>query len=238
MGTNGILCCSLCCRNDFEIKCSLNPSINMFPPKSEGFKPKWEDYFEENEDKQKNTTETEGIKEQEIKKIDENIENLLTEKNEQNNVSIDNNINNNINNNEEEDKIYDFNHYPNKDEEVRNSLISEQQNFVDDENDNSQQNQDEDNINNINIEQQINKNENIENENEKDGNQSQGGNFENYSNTENTDNNDQERNQNNIQNNNQFENSEVVNSIADLMQSSQNQNTGFIAKKSESQIVL
>ena len=209
----------------------------MFPPKSEGFKPKWEDYFEENEDKQKNTTETEGIKEQEIKKIDENIENLLTEKNEQNNVSIDNNINNNINN-EEEDKIYDFNHYPNKDEEVRNSLISEQQNFVDDENDNSQQNQDEDNINNINIEQQINKNENIENENEKDGNQSQGGNFENYSNTENTDNNDQERNQNNIQNNNQFENSEVVNSIADLMQSSQNQNTGFIAKKSDSQIVL
>ena len=133
MGTNGILCCSLCCRNDFEIKCSLNPSINMFPPKSEGFKPKWEDYFGENEDKQKNTTETEGIKEQEIKKIDENIENLLTEKNEQNNVSIDNNINNNINNNEEEDKIYDFNHYPNKDEEVRNSLISEQQNFVDDE---------------------------------------------------------------------------------------------------------
>jgi hypothetical protein len=237
MGTNGILCCSLCCRNDFEIKCSLNPSINMFPPKSEGFKPKWEDYFEENEDKQKNTTETEGIKEQEIKKIDENIENLLTEKNEQNNVSIDNNINNNINN-EEEDKIYDFNHYPNKDEEVRNSLISEQQNFVDDENDNSQQNQDEDNINNINFEQQINKNENIENENEKDGNQSQGGNFENYSNTENTDNNDQERNQNNIQNNNQFENSEVVNSIADLMQSSQNQNTGFIAKKSDSQIVL
>ena len=209
----------------------------MFPPKSEGFKPKWEDYFEENEDKQKNTTETEGIKEQEIKKIDENIENLLTEKNEQNNVSIDNNINNNINN-EEEDKIYDFNHYPNKDEEVRNSLISEQQNFVDDENDNSQQNQDEDNINNINFEQQINKNENIENENEKDGNQSQGGNFENYSNTENTDNNDQERNQNNIQNNNQFENSEVVNSIADLMQSSQNQNTGFIAKKSDSQIVL
>ena len=237
MGTNGILCCSLCCRNDFEIKCSLNPSINMFPPKSEGFKPKWEDYFEENEDKQKNTTETEGIKEQEIKKIDENIENLLTEKNEQNNVSIDNNINNNINN-EEEDKIYDFNHYPNKDEEVRNSLISEQQNFIDDENDNSQQNQDEDNINNINFEQQINKNENIENENEKDGNQSQGGNFENYSNTENTDNNDQERNQNNIQNNNQFENSEVVNSIADLMQSSQNQNTGFIAKKSDSQIVL
>ena len=237
MGTNGILCCSLCCRNDFEIKCSLNPSINMFPPKSEGFKPKWEDYFEENEDKQKNTTETEGIKEQEIKKIDENIENLLTEKNEQNNVSIDNNINNNINN-EEEDKIYDFNHCPNKDEEVRNSLISEQQNFVDDDNDNSQQNQDEDNINNINIEQQINKNENIENENEKDGNQSQGGNFENYSNTENTDNNDQERNQNNIQNNNQFENSEVVNSIADLMQSSQNQNTGFIAKKSDSQIVL
>ena len=237
MGTNGILCCSLCCRNDFEIKCSLNPSINMFPPKSEGFKPKWEDYFEENEDKQKNTTETEGIKEQEIKKIDENIENLLTEKNEQNNVSIDNNINNNINN-EEEDKIYDFNHYPNKDEEVRNSLISEQQNFVDDDNDNSQQNQDEDNINNINIEQQINKNENIENENEKDDNQSQGGNFENYSNTENTDNNDQERNQNNIQNNNQFENSEVVNSIADLMQSSQNQNTGFIAKKSDSQIVL
>ena len=210
----------------------------MFPPKSEGFKPKWEDYFEENEDKQKNTTETEGIKEQEIKKIDENIENLLTEKNEQNNVSIDNNINNNINNNEEEDKKYDFNHYPNKDEEVRNSLISEQQNFVDDDNDNSQQNQDEDNINNINIEQQINKNENIENENEKDGNQSQGGNFENYSNTENTDNNDQERNQNNIQNNNQFENSEVVNSIADLMQSSQNQNTGFIAKKSDSQIVL
>ena len=209
----------------------------MFPPKSEGFKPKWEDYFEENEDKQKNTTETEGIKEQEIKKIDENIENLLTEKNEQNNVSIDNNISNNINN-EEEDKIYDFNHYPNKDEEVRNSLISEQQNFVDDENDNSQQNQDEDNINNINFEQQINKNENIENENEKDGNQSQGGNFENYSNTENTDNNDQERNQNNIQNNNQFENSEVVNSIADLMQSSQNQNTGFIAKKSDSQIVL
>ena len=209
----------------------------MFPPKSEGFKPKWEDYFEENEDKQKNTTETEGIKEQEIKKIDENIENLLTEKNDQNNVSIDNNINNNINN-EEEDKIYDFNHYPNKDEEVRNSLISEQQNFVDDENDNSQQNQDEDNINNINFEQQINKNENIENENEKDGNQSQGGNFENYSNTENTDNNDQERNQNNIQNNNQFENSEVVNSIADLMQSSQNQNTGFIAKKSDSQIVL
>ena len=237
MGTNGILCCSLCCRNDFEIKCSLNPSINVFPPKSEGFKPKWEDYFEENEDKQKNTTETEGIKEQEIKKIDENIENLLTEKNEQNNVSIDNNISNNINN-EEEDKIYDFNHYPNKDEEVRNSLISEQQNFVDDENDNSQQNQDEDNINNINFEQQINKNENIENENEKDGNQSQGGNFENYSNTENTDNNDQERNQNNIQNNNQFENSEVVNSIADLMQSSQNQNTGFIAKKSDSQIVL
>jgi hypothetical protein len=237
MGTNGILCCSLCCRNDFEIKCSLNPSINMFPPKSEGFKPKWEDYFEENEDKQKNTTETEGIKEQEIKKIDENIENLLTEKNEQNNVSIDNNINNNINN-EEEDKIYDFNHCPNKDEEVRNSLISEQQNFVDDDNDNSQQNQDEDNINNINFEQQINKNENIENENEKDGNQSQGGNFENYSNTENTDNNDQERNQNNIQNNNQFENSEVVNSIADLMQSSQNQNTGFIAKKSDSQIVL
>jgi len=237
MGTNGILCCSLCCRNDFEIKCSLNPSINMFPPKSEGFKPKWEDYFGENEDKQKNTTETEGIKEQEIKKIDENIENLLTEKNEQNNVSIDNNINNNINN-EEEDKIYDFNHYPNKDEEVRNSLISEQQNFVDDDNDNSQQNQDEDNINNINFEQQINKNENIENENEKDGNQSQGGNFENYSNTENTDNNDQERNQNNIQNNNQFENSEVVNSIADLMQSSQNQNTGFIAKKSDSQIVL
>ena len=209
----------------------------MFPPKSEAFKPKWEDYFEENEDKQKNTTETEGIKEQEIKKIDENIENLLTEKNEQNNVSIDNNINNNINN-EEEDKIYDFNHYPNKDEEVRNSLISEQQNFIDDENDNSQQNQDEDNINNINFEQQINKNENIENENEKDGNQSQGGNFENYSNTENTDNNDQERNQNNIQNNNQFENSEVVNSIADLMQSSQNQNTGFIAKKSDSQIVL
>ena len=206
----------------------------MFPPRSEGFKPKWEDYFEENEDKQKNTTETEGIKEQEIKKIDENIENLLTEKNEQNNVSIDNN---NINN-EEEDKIYDFNHYPNKDEEVRNSLISEQQNFIDDDNDNSQQNQDEDNINNINIEQQINKNENIENENEKDGNQSQGGNFENYSNTENTDNNDQERNQNNIQNNNQFENSEVVNSIADLMQSSQNQNTGFIAKKSDSQIVL
>ena len=237
MGTNGILCCSLCCRNDFEIKCSLSPSINMFPPKSEGFKPKWEDYFEENEDKQKNTTETEGIKEQEIKKIDENIENLLTEKNEQNNVSIDNNINNNINN-EEEDKIYDFNHYPNKDEEVRNSLISEQQNFVDDDNDNSQQNQDEDNINNINFEQQINKNENIENENEKDGNQSQGGNFENYSNTENTDNKDQERNQNNIQNNNQFENSEVVNSIADLMQSSQNQNTGFIAKKSDSQIVL
>ena len=237
MGTNGILCCSLCCRNDFEIKCSLNPSINMFPPKSEGFKPKWEDYFEENEDKQKNTTETEGIKEQEIKKIDENIENLLTEKNEQNNVSIDNNINN-INNNEEEDKIYDFNHCPNKDEEVRNSLISEQQNFIDDDNDNSQQNQDEDNINNINFEQQINKNENIENENEKDGNQSQGGNFENYSNTENTDNNDQERNQNNIQNNNQFENSEVVNSIADLMQSSQNQNTGFIAKKSDSQIVL
>ena len=209
----------------------------MFPPKSEGFKPKWEDYFGENEDKQKNTTETEGIKEQEIKKIDENIENLLTEKNDQNNVSIDNNINNNINN-EEEDKIYDFNHYPNKDEEVRNSLISEQQNFIDDDNDNSQQNQDEDNINNINIEQQINKNENIENENEKDGNQSQGGNFENYSNTENTDNNDQERNQNNIQNNNQFENSEVVNSIADLMQSSQNQNTGFIAKKSDSQIVL
>ena len=209
----------------------------MFPPKSEGFKPKWEDYFGENEDKQKNTTETEGLKEQEIKKIDENIENLLTEKNEQNNVSIDNNINNNINN-EEEDKIYDFNHYPNKDEEVRNSLISEQQNFVDDDNDNSQQNQDEDNINNINFEQQINKNENIENENEKDGNQSQGGNFENYSNTENTDNNDQERNQNNIQNNNQFENSEVVNSIADLMQSSQNQNTGFIAKKSDSQIVL
>ena len=209
----------------------------MFPPRSEGFKPKWEDYFEENEDKQKNTTETEGIKEQEIKKIDENIENLLTEKNDQNNVSIDNNISNNINN-EEEDKIYDFNHYPNKDEEVRNSLISEQQNFVDDENDNSQQNQDEDNINNINFEQQINKNENIENENEKDGNQSQGGNFENYSNTENTDNNDQERNQNNIQNNNQFENSEVVNSIADLMQSSQNQNTGFIAKKSDSQIVL
>ena len=237
MGTNGILCCSLCCRNDFEIKCSLNPSINMFPPKSEGFKPKWEDYFEENGDKQKTATETEGIKEQEIKKIDENIENLLTEKNEQNNVSIDNNINNNINN-EEEDKIYDFNHYPNKDEEVRNSLISEQQNFVDDENDNSQQNQDEDNINNINFEQQINKNENIENENEKDGNQSQGGNFENYSNTENTDNKDQERNQNNIQNNNQFENSEVVNSIADLMQSSQNQNTGFIAKKSDSQIVL
>jgi len=234
MGTNGILCCSLCCRNDFEIKCSLNPSINMFPPKSEGFKPKWEDYFGENEDKQKNTTETEGIKEQEIKKIDENIENLLTEKNEQNNVSIDNNINNN----EEEDKIYDFNHCPNKDEEVRNSLISEQQNFIDDDNDNLQQNQDEDNINNINIEQQINKNENIENENEKDGNQSQGGNFENYSNTENTDNNDQERNQNNIQNNNQFENSEVVNSIADLMQSSQNQNTGFIAKKSDSQIVL
>ena len=223
--------------NDVEIKCSLNPSINMFPPKSEGFKPKWEDYFEENEDKQKTATETEGIKEQEIKKIDENIENLLTEKNEQNNVSIDNNINNNINN-EEEDKIYDFNHYPNKDEEVRNSLISEQQNFIDDENDNSQQNQDEDNINNINFEQQINKNENIENENEKDGNQSQGGNFENYSNTENTDNNDQERNQNNIQNNNQFENSEVVNSIADLMQSSQNQNTGFIAKKSDSQIVL
>ena len=209
----------------------------MFPPRSEGFKPKWEDYFEEKEDKQKNTTETEGIKEQEIKKIDENIENLLTEKNEQNNVSIDNNISNNINN-EEEDKIYDFNHYPNKDEEVRNSLISEQQNFVDDENDNSQQNQDEDNINNINFEQQINKNENIENENEKDDNQSQGGNFENYSNTENTDNNDQERNQNNIQNNNQFENSEVVNSIADLMQSSQNQNTGFIAKKSDSQIVL
>ena len=211
----------------------------MFPPKSEGFKPKWEDYFEENEDKQKTTPETEGLKEQEIKKIDENIENLLTEKNEQNNVSIDNNnnINNNINN-EKEDKIYDFNYCPNKDEEVRNSLISEQQNFVDDDNDNSQQNQDEDNINNINIEQQINKNENIENENEKDGNQSQGGNFENYSNTENTDNNDQERNQNNIQNNNQFENSEVVNSIADLMQSSQNQNTGFIAKKSDSQIVL
>ena len=65
---------------------------------------------------------------------------------------------------------------------MRNSLISEQQNFIDDENDNSQQNQDEDNINNINIEQQINKNENIENENEKDNNQSQGGNFENYSN--------------------------------------------------------
>lgn len=239
MGINELLCCSNCNKNDYELKLSLNPSTIMYPPRYSSTKPSWKKYMTQSSNNHQTQIdeimETEPIKdlEKDYKKETEN--NRMTRKSSNNDDNTDN-INDKEDEINNENEEYIPNYVSNDNEKVHNSLINDNEKVLNslanekvhnsfinqnNENDNSQQNQDEESKNNPDLKKTINISLN---KNEDDDIQNQRSNNDNIRKRE-----KEKEDENNLKDDNVLENkSETANnSVANLMEASQNKSIGF-----------